>query len=387
MSTQNVPGDKEMWKVMLAASGSSQVKWTVIVMIVIIIISTAAWIYSKSKYKEKHCDIIKDVYTDMGKVSSINLNDANYKGYLLRDYYVKTAYNCCAIGSFKNTFVDVCALKNVIKQGVRVLDFAIYSVNDKPVIAVSSIPCDYSDKEPQCFVIKESYNYIEFDTAMQIVASYAYAGDTCPNPNDPLFLNFRIMSKNSGIYDSMTSTLKNKFGDHLLGKEFSYENNGQSLAFEPISKFINKTIIIVDKANPYFEGTKLEELVNIGSNSVFMRSLRESEVRNTPDFNELKRYNKKNMTIELPDVKAEAKNPSASLGMKYGVQMVGMWYQSYDANLEFYEDFFANAGFAFVLKPEALRYVEVTIAEPVKQNPELSYAARVTKASYYDFTI
>ena len=73
--------------------------------------------------------------------------------------------------------------------------------------------------------------------------------------------------------------------------------------------------------------------------------------------------------------------------MKYGVQMIAMCYQNYDSNLEFYEDFFANAGYAFVLKPEALRYVEVTIAEPVKQNPELSYAPRVTKSSYYDFTV
>ena len=386
MSMQNVQ-DPNMWKTMLAANASTQVKWTVIIMVLMIIIGTIFYIYSKSTYKDTHCDIIKDVYTDMGKVSSINLNDASFKGFLLRDYYVKTAYNCCAIGNFKNTFVDKCALKNVIRQGVRVLDFAIYSVDDKPVIAVSSIPCDYTEDMPQCFLIKESYNYIKFDDAMQTVASYAYAGDTCPNPNDPLFLNFRIMSKNRNIYDSMTATLKNKFGNHLLGKEYSYENNGKSLAFEPISKFLSKTIIIVDKANPYFEGTKLEELVNIGSNSVFMRSLTESEVKYTPDFNELKRYNKKNMTIEIPDVSSNAKNPSAALGMKYGVQMIAMCYQNYDANLEFYEDFFANAGYAFVLKPEALRYVEVTIADPVKQNPELSYAKRVTKSSYYEFTV
>ncbi len=386
MSMQNVQ-DPNMWKTMLAANASTQVKWTVMIMVIMIIIGTIFYIYSKSTYKDTHCDIIKDVYTGMGKVSSINLNDANFKGFLLRDYYIKTAYNCCAIGNFKNTFVDVCGLKNVIRQGVRVLDFAIYSVNDKPVIAVSSIPCDYTQDMPQCFLIKESYNYVEFDKAMGIVASYAYAGDTCPNPNDPLFLNFRIMSKNSNIYDSMTETLKNKFGDHLLGKEYSYENNGKSLAFEPISKFLSKTIIIVDKANPYFEGTKLEELVNIGSNSVFMRSLTESEVKYTPDFNELKRYNKKNMTIELPDVSVNSKNPSSALGMKYGVQMIAMCYQNYDSNLEFYEDFFASAGYAFVLKPEALRYVEVTIAEPVKQNPELSYATRVTKSNYYEFSV
>ena len=108
-----------------------------------------------------------------------------------------------------------------------VLKRLLYSVNDKPVIAVSSIQCDYTVEEPQCFLIKESYNYVDFDKAMQIVVSYAYAGDTCPNPNDPLFLNFRIMSKNDNIYDSMTETLKNKLGDHLLGKEYSYENNGR----------------------------------------------------------------------------------------------------------------------------------------------------------------
>ena len=386
MSTQNTQG-AAMWKTLLQQKASSQVKWMVIVMIFIIITATIMYIYSKSAYKDNHCNVIKDVYTDMGKVSSIDLNDPKFKNFLLRDYYIKTAYNCCAIGDFKNTFVDVCGLKNVIKQGVRVLDFAIYSVGNKPVIAVSSIPCDHSVDIPQCFVIKESYNYVEFDKAMQIVASYAYAGDTCPNPNDPLILNFRIMSKNSSIYDSMTETLKNKLGDHLLGKEYSYENNGKSLAFEPIFKFVNKAIIIVDKANPYFEGTKLEELVNIGSNSVFMRSLTESEVKYTPDFNELKQYNKKNMTLELPDVSSNDTNPSAALAMKYGVQMIGMCYQNYDSNLEFYETFFANAGYSFVLKPEPLRYVEVTIAEPVKQNPELSYAPRATKSSYYSFTV
>ncbi len=48
---------------------------------------------------------------------------------------------------------------------------------------------------------------------MQIAASYAFAGDTCPNPNDPLILNLRIMSKNESIYTSMTNTLQQKFGD------------------------------------------------------------------------------------------------------------------------------------------------------------------------------
>ena len=89
----------------------------------------------------------------------------------------------------------------------------------------------------------------------------------------------------------------------------------------------------------------------------------------------------------MPDVSSEDTNPSASLGMKYGVQMVGMCYQNYDTKLEYYETFFANAGYAFVLKPESLRYVLVTIPAPVEQDPALSYAKKEVASDYYSFTI
>ena len=94
MSTQNTQGhDMEN---IITTKASTPVKWMVIVMILIIIIATVMYIYTKTTYKDTRCNIIKDVYTDMGKVSSINIEDPNYKGFLLRDYYVKTAYNCCA---------------------------------------------------------------------------------------------------------------------------------------------------------------------------------------------------------------------------------------------------------------------------------------------------
>ena len=70
----------------------------------------------------------------------------------LRDFYIKTAHNCCAGGSFKNSYVDLCHLRTAIKQGVRCLDFEIYSIDDKPVVAASSVD-DYT--------VKETYNSID----------------------------------------------------------------------------------------------------------------------------------------------------------------------------------------------------------------------------------
>lgn len=368
---------------------NKQIQIIVITIVIIIIIGTSVYIYNKMTYTKKYCKVINNIYDDIGKVQSINISDAKFKDYALRDFYIKSSYNCCAIGHFKNTYVDTCALKQVIRQGVRVLDFQIFSIENRPVIAVSSIPCDYNsiNIEKQCYLIKESYNYVKFSDAMELISSYAFSGDTCPNPNDPLILHFRIMSVNKEIYSTMSDILKTNFNRSLLDKKYSYEYNGYSLANEPITNLINKVIISVDRSNSLFQDTPLLELVNICSNSVFMRGLREKDVKYTPDYKELLEFNKKNLTIEFPDVSTSNNNPSASLGMKYGVQMVAMCYQNYDANLEYYETFFAKAGYAFVLKPESLRYKIVTIAKPEPQNPELSYADREYKSDFYNFTI
>ena len=48
---------------------------------------------------------------------------------------------------------------------------------------------------------------------------------------------------------------------------------------------------------------------------------------------------------------------------------------------------FDLTGYAFVLKPEALRYVIVTIDAPPPQNPDLSYATRTISSDYYSFEI
>ena len=44
-----------------------------------------------------------------------------------------------------------------------------------------------------------------------------------------------------------------------------------------------------------------------------------------------------------------------------------------------------RASYAFALKPQALRYVPVTIPDPTPQNPNYSYATRNVSSDYYNF--
>lgn len=326
------------------------------------------WCHSKLTLNTLNCDKLNKVYSRFPRISSIIPTNPNYK-HRLRDYYIKTAYNCCASGNLKNDFVNLCALKNCIKQGARCLDFEIYSVDNLPVIATSSIT-DFS--------VKESYNSLPFAQAMEVIAIYAFSGGNCPNPDDPLVLHFRIMSNNKDIYDSMATALYNTLEDRLLGADFSYENNGKNIGAIPLAYLMKKVVIIVDKSNPIFTNSLLDEYVNLASNAAFMRVLRYDDVKYTPDMDELIFYNKQNMTICIPNLSANNKNYSSALPMTYGCQMIAMSFQNFDDNMKFYTQTFDDAGSAFILKPARLTYVPVFIKIPTPANPAVSLGTTKT---------
>ena len=82
----------------------------------------------------------------------------------------------------------------VIRQGVRCLDFEIYSINERPVIAVSSIN-DYN--------FKQSYNYLDlYDAAKVILESFNITsisgGDRCTYSEAKKYFSYRRDGVDSG---------------------------------------------------------------------------------------------------------------------------------------------------------------------------------------------
>lgn len=350
------------------------ISWTIIIIIIILAIVYGTRTIKRNK---SNCSNINNLYPKFPLISNININQDKYK-YKLRDYYIKTAYNACSAGTLKNDFVNVCALKNAIKQGARCLDFEIYSLDNKPVIAVSSSTDFYT---------KGTYNSVKFEDAMNVVSTYAFSNSTCPNPRDPLLLNFRIMSNNKQIYDDIAKILQSKLQTRMLSKQYSYEFDGKNLANEPIQNFIDKVIIIVDRTNPLYEQTALDEYVNIASSSAFLRKYTFGQIKNIQDFNELIEFNKQKMTIVMPNKSSNVKDVAPTLSMTYGCQLVGMPLQQRGTFTDYYNKYFNDQNSAFVLKPPELRYVPVTIPVPPPVDPKLSYAKREVEEDYYKFSI
>ena len=350
---------------------------------IILVVSTIFYIQYILTLNKANCINIKTQFPIIPRLNSVS-NNPNFNNYKLRDFYVKSAFNCCSPGNFRNDFVNLCALSTCISQGVRFLDFEIYSMNDQPVIATSTI---------QDFTVKETYNYIPISDALNLIVQQAFSSGTCPNFQDPLILHFRIMSNNCNMYNNFANIISNnqQFNSKTLGKKFSFEfkdpkHGNQNLGGISLCSLNSKIIISVDASNPIYQHTKFDEYVNIASGSVFMRLMTANQIKFTQDL-DLTDFNRRNMSLVIPTLGNRASNPNFNIARNYGCQFSAMSFQTMDTNLRHYIEFFNENSAAFVLKPEKLRFVPVTISKPKKQDPKLSYATRKIESDFYNYNI
>ena len=84
------------------------------------------YISNKLDLKQTNNNNMIDAYDSLGgtKIGGISSNDDSHK-FLLRDYYVASSFNSCCGGNVEKDFVDMVPLRQVIKQGARLLDFEI----------------------------------------------------------------------------------------------------------------------------------------------------------------------------------------------------------------------------------------------------------------------
>jgi hypothetical protein len=331
----------------------------------------ANWIYryNKNKLKKNNTNMNLLYKKKKSKIRSVNKNEEEFK-YRLRDYYIASSYNSCCGNEFFFDFVDYEPLKEVIKQGVRCLDFAIYSVDGNCVVAAG---------KNASVDVKGTFNSLPISNVFQVINQYALRGSaTCPNPTDPLFLHLRIKSNRNEIYNQIADALNSNFKNLLSkdDKKYSFEAHGENIGQCPLTAFMGKVIVILDTPNMNYRKTRLEELVNFSSSTPFFKQLRNYEVVYTHDMDGLIDYNKKNMTITMPDYSSGTNNVPAALHHKFGCQFVCMNYQNMDKHLVFYLDFFNEKGTSFVLKPKHMRYTKVYIPIPKQANPDLSFKPR-----------
>lgn len=298
---------------------------------------------------------------------------------------IKASYSSCAVGNFKNDYVDLCALTNVIKQGCRVLDFEVYSLNGDPVVAVS---------KTSSFNEKGSYNSIDLSKVLTCVydnaiSKYEPSTLSCPNPQDPLILNFRMKTSLVDIYNKMAYMIRDKFSTVLLSNEYNlnnsisstntYENNIWTML--TLNDAMGKVIIMVDEVDAIVESSRLYEMVNVISNGIYTNMIHNNDVNytmengKTPTNEYYISSNFTKMTMVLPPLQHRPVNYSARKCFNLGIQMCYMCFQVEDDALKEYNNIFREEGSSFILKnkfnPDVNMY-ETTDTTPIPRENNIS---------------
>jgi hypothetical protein len=361
---------------------------TIIIIILIVFVVTIYYLYINNLQSSEEKNM-KNLYSD--KSEYIIPIDNTYTNNFC-DYNILTAYNACSGGNYKNDFVSLDVLKSIITQGVRGFDFAIYNESGEPVVATST---------NDSYFVKETYNYIKFSDVLGVLYSNGF-GDSAPNKTDPIILHLRIKSNDSNIYNSLSNLFKSyQSNGVILGNDSSFDYRNQNFGQVKLSSLIGKFVIIIDGLNKSYlesENRDFYEFVNLVSNSPNMWSFRFFDIVNNYEPEQLENHNRSQMTIVLPDLTNNPDNPSAALARSYGCQMVAMRFQLPDSYLLENTKYFDEARHAFVLKPEELREIKLTLnVKPFKdaseevdkatelikgeldifeQNPDFSYETR-----------
>ena len=356
-----------------------------LVIVAFILFIVISWVFHTLNKKDAACKKLNTIYladskhkttsflslegTPHAKQSTNpgNYFDNEFKN-LIKNYYIKTAYNACCGDGYKNNFVNICALEKCIELGARCLDFEIYSYNGEPIVAASTANNNS---------IKETYNYIKFSELLIILDNRSFDSSTSCG-NDPMFLHFRIMSENKVIYDKMGEYIEKYLNNGLLDiKTHNYKNTDQDpflLSHIADKKFHKKFIIMVHTLHvPILDNSKLAKYVHIRSGSNALKCIRYEQVVAAGINNPMMIDDShRNLTIVLPNIDNTLENHDPILPLNNGCQFVGMKFQNLDNNLHGYHKMFKEkGGYSFILKPNDLRK-DLIPPEPIPDDEPLN---------------
>lgn len=277
------------------------------------------------------CSSIEDKYKSSPAI--IPAVKSKYKDMKLINFYIKTAYNCCSLGNYSNDSVGTCILTSVLKQGVRCLDFEIFSLNDMPVVATSTTNSYYT---------KETYNSIPFSEILAQIATEAFTLEIAPNSVDPLFIHLRIKSNNPIMFGNLNKMLTSS---GPTSKLYSGEIDPTTIT---LNDMVGKIIVIVNNENKSYIGTGMYNMV---SGTSAFKTYKYSQIQNLTKQETMDIQNTNQMSILMPSDGTSPDNIDLNKAVQLKCNMIAMRYQELeDPLLANYNKMFEKS--AFILKSE-----------------------------------
>lgn len=323
-------------------------------------------------------------YLGRMKVYKMNIQPLQYNkqvmngDFRLCDFYVASSYKSYLPCTNYYDYACVDAIKSSLIYGARYIDLDVFNKNFNP--CTEPVVCNGNEIGNWHYTTS-----ISFDDVCQTISKVAFSS-TVKNPTDPLFININFNTWGNNLtINKCADIIKKYFLHKLLSKDFAYQGKYTStnLATTPIKDLLDKIIII---SNGKIKGTDMDEITNLHSksNSNF-RDLSYLSVKESYDVNEIKEFNKRNLTRVIPNFEDRTKdNYNYFTSYAVGCQFICMNYTEPTHFMKSYTDKFSKCSFR--LKPYKLRYRPIYIPPPLKQTKKVSFAPKKKTTPFYSIT-
>jgi len=325
----------------------NQYFYITLAIIIFILLLIFSWIANRLSLKDRSCNKLNiywpsltntSYFLETGNVkqnSGFGVDTSNNK---LINYHVKSAYNCCCGDGYKNNFVAICALEKCIALGCRFLDFEIYSYNNEPIIAASTANSNY---------IKETYNSLLLEEVLTLIKEKAFNLSATNCANDPLILNFRVMSTNLTMLKKM-GDLIDKYLNNSDGAFALETKKEEDLIFTHMQEFFKKVIIICEfnplpniiDTNP--DLIKLKNSINLKAKGLNCNTFRYNQIASKKGSISFIESTKTKYTIVLPNLDNSILNFDPTFSFETGCHAICMKHQNIDNNLLGYNALFKS---------------------------------------------
>jgi len=347
---------------------SWQKKICVVFIIIIVSYLLIRFLNTQKKIYEYQMNVLntREGYDNKNNINFMKINDSGPQtkninitenpNLTLKDYVIKSSYNTAYIGSS----MSLDAISYALSRGYRFLDFEVYLVD--------GLPCVGYCGNPNSNVISSS-NTLGLGQVFYNIINNAFTAPT-PNTSDPLFINLRIKSTNTQLYELVAKAIDNNMNNKLYKGTVDLNTK--------MSDILGKIVLIVDTtvapnydsypvcpvaSNPSTPCYNLSKYINLegGSNNLRLVTYDNLLKQTTTPPNINSTDGTTDLTvlkISYPDVSSKAENPVLeSFITEYGTQFVAVRLYILDTNLKKYESFFANSGYAFVPYSMAIKNI------------------------------
>jgi hypothetical protein len=329
--------------------------------------------------------IVVTYYRQGGVLGPVSTKDLDVYGSLMKpgplacptgdktqlcDYYLAaSAYSVIPTNKVYSYTTEE-AIRKVIAAGARLVELHVYEEKGQPVVGLA----DTITGE------RYTYNNVPFEKCCQVLANDAFNPGTTTASSDPFVVSVVFHTNTTTVINACADIMKSTMRKYMLDSSFSYQR--KVIPNEPVCDFAGKFIIV---SGPSVKGTLMDELVNLSWGSSHLRRLTYTEAAMTHDADELTTFNKKGITMVVPDGSTSLENSNPQVLFTYGCQWVMMNYGSLDKAMAVYTGHFAAS--SVLLKPEQLRFQPTTYKKPNPQDPSRSFQPKRMKSPIFDVTI